>query len=195
MEKRILFASDSWDESEWMYASSSLYTYRHPFVQHSNCVSNLIPDFEGANFPYISMLYKEPQTGVFTVTTDCYFESYGAPIIVVSGDPEVLPNGNLQYGEHFEVVVYENGINIWHLDFENGVRCALVRAKFPLEAREIHRLTVTVDVNEGKIIVSLRGHVAEYTVPCPALKTFKNVYAGITACEGTNRFYNFKLNK
>lgn len=198
MEQIVSFEKGSWDPREWIYAASVKVPDRYRFVQESNCIANF-PLKENptsmSDYPYISMVGRQPLEGAFSVVTDCSFDSFGAPLVVLTGEPHTLPDGRLEYGEHFEVVAYEKGLNFWWLGYEEGrhVVHSLLKASFPLEEKMVHRLKVTV--SGSTLSAEIVGQSELYRVDCPALGAYSRLYAGITACEGINRFYNFAIRR
>ena len=69
--------------------------------------------------------------------TRCSFDSFGAPLIVLSDDILTNDKGEWQFGIHYEVVLYEQGINVWEINYHPDVmegHHVLVRAeKLPKE--------------------------------------------------------------
>ena len=121
---------------------------------------------------------------------------YGAPLLILADDMTTLPDGRLQYGRHIEVVGWEKGINVWELypdpNSPKGQHTAnLGRFEFPIEGGT--RFTLFTRVNpDGTLTVGAREGSRTCTFPCPA-RVSKDFYAGITACEGKNYFYNFSI--
>ena len=193
MKKEFNFSKGSWNPDEWSYVTTTRHPEVTPFLQDGGAISNTYYDEEKTKPQYISMLYKDELTADFVVSTKCSFKSYGAPIIVIADEPDVLENGTLRYGLHIEVVLYQNGINLWHLDGAKNTVEQIVREEFPVEACCIKKLTVSVDMNKNWIIVKLDGEKGRHIIPWPKLSQFKKFYAGITACEGINSFYSFEV--
>ena len=198
MEQIVSFEKGGWDPQAWIYAASVKVPYRHRFVQEGNCIASFPLKEEPSSpsdYPYISMVRSEPLSGAFTVVTDCSFDSFGAPLVVLAGELHTLPDGRLEYGEHFEVVAYEKGLNFWWLGYEEGQRVvhSLLKAAFPLEEKMVHRLKVSV--SGSTLAAEIVGQSDVYTAECPALGAYSHLYAGVTACEGLNRFYNFSIRR
>lgn len=193
MKKKINFSDGLWNPDEWRYVTTALHPDVTPFSQDACSISNTYYDEEENKPQYISMLYKDELMANFTVSTKCSFKSYGAPIIVISDEPEVMENGTLRYGLHIEVVLYQNGINLWHIDGKNNIIDQIVREEFPVEANCIRKMTVNIDLDKNWIIVKLDGEKGRHIIPWPKLSEFKKFYAGITACEGIDSFYDFEV--
>ena len=123
--------------------------------------------------------------------TECLFEKFGAPIIVFTDDLRVDENGHSIYDKHFEVVAYEDGINIWHIvpcpeKVEYPVDPTLLASKkFSIDANSLIQMKVVIEKDCIKAWVN--GEYLEVPVDDLPQDTF---WVGITACEGINRFYN-----
>lgn len=144
------------------------------------------------NYEYVSAVTAKKYPKGTTVEAVCDFESFGAPLVVLSDD--IRREGSRYiYGVHFEVVAYEGGVNVWHItpDPSNVARpiktSKIAFRKFKIENRE--RITISVTVEKGKLIVAVNG--VELEVEHPDVPDL--FHAGFTACEGLNRFYEFKL--
>lgn len=193
MKKKINFSEGLWNPDEWRYVTTALHPEVTPFLQDACSISNTYYDEEENKPQYISMLYKDELCDNFTVSTKCSFKSYGAPIIVISDEPDVMENGTLRYGLHIEVVLYQNGINLWYIDGKNNTIEQIVREEFPVEANCIRKMTVNVDLDKNWIIVKLDGEKGRHIIPWSKLSQFNKFYAGITACEGIDSFYDFEV--
>ena len=101
-------------------------------------------------------------------------------------------NGIFKYGLHFEAVGYENGVNVWRIKAasEDTVdNTNLIRQKFPVEAGKIFVLRVKVEA--GGFAVSLDEE--SFFVEADFIP--EEFHAGITACEGINRFYDLTISE
>lgn len=191
MKKEFNFSKDMWNPEEWSYVTTERHPEVTPFLQDACAISNTYYDEEETRPQYISMIYNEELTGSFSASTKCSFKSYGAPIIVIADEPTRLEDGTLRYGLHIEVVLYQNGINLWYIDGTNNTIEQIVREEFPVEANTIRKLNVSVDLDKMWIIVKLDGEKGKHIIPWPKLANFKKYFVGITACEGINSFYSF----
>jgi len=150
------------------------------------------------DYDYISILTSKRYGGKVTMSTRCSFDSFGAPLIVFTDDFRTDETGHNFYGLHFEIVAYENGINIWHIipAAEGAPRPIKVTkiafAEFDVEAGKELELTVTV---EGKRITARMagsdGQIHTLTVENDDIP--ERFHVGITACEGINRFASFTV--
>ena len=102
---------------EFVYAASGKVPYRPPFWQEADGVSNDYPaPPEGwDNYQYVSAVLKAPVKLPVRLAIDTRFDAFGAPLIVFAEKLDALPDGRLQYGKHYEAVLYEGGINLWQI--------------------------------------------------------------------------------
>ena len=135
------------------------------------------------------MVVDRPPLADLLVRTQTSFDFRMAPLVVLTGPLGEDRHGNPEYREHIEVVMYDLGVNVWHHTWvDEGP--AWYRAgwcDFPLAPGVPHLLEVekagaqlTVRVNDHRFGCHLDGFDAD-------------VRAGITACEGVNRFYDFEI--
>jgi hypothetical protein len=192
MKKHYVFGNNYQIKDDFNYTYSYAAKTHTEFDTEENCVVNRYNKaLAGEQYPYdyISVLTKE-KYGNVTATTDCSFESFGAPLIVFSDDIRE-ENGERYYGVHFEVVAYENGLNVWYIlpgaDKKSIEPTLIASLEFPVEENKTHTLRVTV--KDKTIFAEMNGQtlqVSHDAIP----ETF---YIGITACEQVNRFYSFTV--
>lgn len=186
--KQYRFTAGGWDSSEFIYAASAKIPYRKPFLQEADHILGAY-NREAGDYDYISMVTREQFGSGTVIETTCAFEGSGAPLIVLGNELNTLENGSVQYGTHFEVVLYKGGCNIWYIPLVNGMAKAqnVIRLKTPIAEGKPARLRVEI---VGKVFkVSADGH--EFEVTCEHLPDHFQV--GITACEGICRFYDLTI--
>jgi hypothetical protein len=137
------------------------------------------------------MVCKEKITGNVTITSTMAFTCKMAPLIVLAPNFRENAKGQKEYAEHFEVVIFNEGVNIWRY-FVTGGKLAFRKAafaNFPLQKDTKYLLEVKkVDKT---LTVSVAGHTLGYFEDAlPA-----SFYVGITGCEGLNRFYDFTVRR
>lgn len=185
---RIDFAVTKWNPNDFEYVDSLRTPCGATFMQETDCIVNDTQKENINDHNYVSLLHGRVMTLPAEVETECLFERFGAPLIVLTDDVRVAEDGRKVYGHHFEVVAYEEGINVWEL---NGTEQPLkiAYARFPVTAGE--KLTLRVRLNPGRITAELNGQVLE----AKAERLPMNLRAGITGCEGVNRFYRFTVSE
>ena len=193
MKEKIIFNKEFDLEDKFIYVSSPASKSKKKFLQKENCIENSYNE-EIKDYDYISIITKEKYEGGVNVRVKCSFDKFGAPLIVFTDDYKQLEDGTYQYGLHFEVVAYENGCNVWHIipgkDEKNPIDVTKVNAvEFPIEDKSIIDMEVTIEEKKLYIRVNDETFVAEHEdIP-------KQMHVGITACEGTNQFYEFETVK
>ena len=173
----------------FVYAASTIVSYRREFTREAEGLVNErieLVDNKAAyrDFEYISVVEKERVQLPVKLEVECSFDAFGAPLIVFSEEMTEKENGWREYGEHYEVVLFESGINIWHITpkKEGGQQVkALCKARLPFEAGKWEKLTVKL-TRDG-----MEAQAGELTarVEC---RLPERMYAGFTACEGINHF-------
>lgn len=177
--------------ADFVYAASGKVPYRPPFWQEADGVSNDYPTPpEGwDNYQYVSAVLKSPMKLPVRLAIDTRFDSYGAPLIVFAEKLDTLPDGRLQYGKHYEAVLYEGGINLWQIEPQGGDKqrvTALCKAKLPFPADTWTRLECEI-TPEG---IAARAGELTAQAECALPET---LFVGFTACEGINHFRSFEV--
>lgn len=181
------FRKNGWLRSDFRYAYSPACRAYPKFTQEDDCIVNRRDDAAG-KFEYVSMVTQKEYRPGAVVSARCSFESYGAPLIVLADGLRESKDGIARYKSHFEIVAYEGGVNVWHIVPEgDGVRPEnLTRQKFPVPAGKA--VLLTVETGKNGLAVSLGD--ARFTLSMRLPERFR---AGVTACEGIDRFYGFAV--
>lgn len=193
------FARDGWDSRDWVLARDSNTQYFGGWIQNDDCIQNVTPPAaspddlcEGrplAPATYTSMVYRPMLHGDLVVRATMSFDHRMAPLIVLSHELGDAGDGRFHHGERLEVVVFDEGINIWRQWFEDGKPTYIRRAfaKYPLQPRTKYLLEVR---KQGQVLsASVAGLTVGYIEP----HISSACRAGITGCEGVNRFYDFAV--
>ena len=186
--KKINFSDGNWNQEGFRYVYSPRWiTGAKPKQERDHIANGINP--ENGEFEYISLVTEEKYEKGVLLTTKCSFDSFGAPLIVLSDNILKNEKGEWQFGIHYEVVLYEQGINVWEIDYNPGVMEVhqVLGLEFPVSEKEIH--TLSVKVLERMLDISMEGH----HVLVRAEKLPEEFHAGITMCEGINRFYEFSV--
>jgi len=122
------------------------------------------------------------------VRTRASFDYRVAPLIVLAGPLGEDKDSHPEYREHIEVVIHDPGVNVWHHTWVDGP--AWIKAgwcDFSLEAGIPH--TLEVEKAGAQLTVGVNDHRFGCLIP----EFEPKVQAGVTACEGVNRFYEFEV--
>ena len=182
----ISFARNAWNTENLTYAYSWRFDETPEFIQRENCIESRENPGAPQKFDNITLLFKDPFGPGTRISTRCAFDRYGAPLIVLAADPETDSRGVLRYGDYLEIVLYEEGINVWRMWRREGKVSwkKLMSCVFPVSAMQIHTLTVEAGTEQLKI----RADDREMSLYIPDF--YPIWYGGIVACEGVNRFYS-----
>jgi len=198
--KTIVFDRGQWSPSDWILVKSPRWNYCGKWIQQEKGISNRTPtappeELQGklAGETYTSMVLKAPISGSHAVTATMMFEYQMAPLIVIAPELGRSASGAPEYREHYEIVLYDQGINVWYHYFKNGKPEWKLAAflKAPFKPRTPYCLEVKIDY---------RPAGTSLTVTCDR-RTFGfldntfpgSYYVGITGCEGVNSFYDFTI--
>lgn len=190
---KYIFPEDGTENFEYVY-SPIVKSYPR-FENGKDCIVNRC-DNETGDFEYISIVLKK-EFEKATVTAECDFDKYGAPLIVWSGDisEKLGKDGkpHLFYGVHFEAVAWEKGLNLWYIvpcpeRKEHPVRATkLLGAEFSVDAGS--RVVISAEIEKGKAVITVNGK--SFTVTHPEMPSVFRV--GYTACEGINKLYSLEI--
>jgi len=200
---RCTFERGAWNSNDWLLVKSPRWDHAGTWIQKNDHIENAIPadatakELLTSRAPetYTSMVLREKVKGSrLEIRSTLAFEDRMAPLLVMAAGLDKDAQGRPQHGEHWEVILWDGGITVWH-HIPTGKqpwwhKAAFVRKPFEKGRRyalavKIHRtgngplLTVSVDGQE------ILGYT-EDALP----RTF---YVGITGCEGVNRFYDFSV--
>ena len=185
----IDFAKENWNLDELTYAYSYRFEEHRVFTQLSDCVVNQKDESVPGEFENIPLLTKKQYGAQTRVTTRCAFDGMGAPLILLADKMYRDADGFLRFGNYFEIVLYERGINVWRMWMRDGKVTwkKLMGAQFDVAEGEIH--TLTAEIGTDTLAVEADGKRIQLYVP----DLYTSYHVGITACEGINRFYDLEL--
>jgi hypothetical protein len=195
------FSQGGWQASDWTLVKSPRWDRLGEWVQEADAIRNQTPEGataadllgKSAAETYSSMVVARPFEGNLSVRTTLSFEDQMAPLIVLAPELGKDAQGRPEYREHFEIVAYDKGINVWHHTWVDGKPAWKKAAYWSFELKPGTRYPLEVQVNHSSrgpmMVVRLEGREMGYLDP--SLPT--RCYVGITGCEGINRFYDFSV--
>lgn len=185
----VQFARGQWNMDQLTYAYSYRFRETPTFIQANDCIENRKNPDSTQGYDNITLLTKDALTAGTRISTRCSFDHYGAPLITIADKLHTDENGIKRFGNYFEVVIYESGINVWQMYYRDGTVTwdCLMRVEFPVSAMEIH--TLTVEVQEQKLLIEADDH----KMMLHAKDLYPSFHIGINACEGVNHFYSMSI--
>ena len=200
-EADISFKPGEWNSNDWVIVKSPRCTYVHGFVQKEDGIENECPDVSGEeihkkhfNDVYSAMVLRDRAEVGQTVSSTMSFDWRMAPLIVLVENLDKSKAVVPTLGDHWEIVLYAEGLNVWRHSTKDGkpfvYRTAYLKVPFNKGVRYNLEVNV-VKTSKGmkEIVVKCGGHQFGY-VDNDLPDSF---YAGIIGCEGRNRFYDFKV--
>lgn len=186
---KIDFSRGTWNTDDVTYAYSYRFEETPVFIQRDNCVENQQNSDARYGFDNISMMTRKAYAPGARISTHCAFEGEGAPLIVIADKMFVDPRGIVRYGDYIEVVLYQNGVNVWRMWMKDGKVTwkKLMGVEFPVTHGDIHQLTT--EITADRLNIEADGRKMSVLID-PMYGSF---HLGINACEGINRFYDMVI--
>ena len=206
-EISVDFSRGRWNPKEWLTFKSLRFDYAHEFVQEDDHIVNPSdPKWSDEELyakhvteVYASIVHPKKLVGsTIELSSTMSFDHLMAPIIVLTPELDVDDKGRHAFKKHYEVVLYNEGINVWHYTYGDAkpegqkLRWHLAAfARVPFSPKTKYELKVVMSKVEGREM--------RMTVECGNVKVGfedadlpESFYAGVTGCEGRNRFYDFR---
>ena len=144
---------------------------------------------------YASLVWKTPVEGPVEISSTMRFDVRMAPLLVIAPELADAPGGLKEFREHWEVVLYDQGVNVWHHEFKDGrpswYLAAYLDAPFAPGTR--HTLTVRIAPRRQRTLFTVSCGGKEFGYFEPSLPG--RFYIGVTGCEGPCRFYDLKVRR
>lgn len=181
------FGDGCWDRRDWKMVQSPRWNRANDWHQETDHIRNDGPE-RAPGQTYTSMILDREMRPPFHLTSTMSFDERMAPLIVVGEPPAALPDGRWAYRAHFELVLFDEGINLWDHRYETAPSWSLAaKWRFPVDSRRQYRLGMTVDAAGFSVHLDGRA-IGDYSAQLAS-----PLVVGITACEGVNRFYDFSV--
>ena len=197
----ISFEPGAWCSNDWIIVKSPRWNYMHGFVQREDCIENECPPISGEEIHkkhssgvYSAMVFKEKVSIGQTVSSVMGFDWRMAPLIVLSEKLDKAATGEPVFGEHWEIVLYDEGLNVWHHMIKDGkpfwYKAAYLKVPFSKDTRYNLEVKVT---KTRKGVKEMMVRCCGYEIGYVDNDLPDSFYAGIIGCEGRNQFYDFKV--
>ena len=195
-----LFVRGEWNSADWLIIKEPRFAKLGEWIQETDCIRNRVPENatkdelvgKRADETFTSMILKDKIYEDVEIRSTLSFDDRMAPAIIVRAELDKNKDGSPENRNMCNVVIYDEGINIWlynHADFVAGKRGWRKAAfsRFKLLSKTQYEVIVTVKKNCLEVRVG-DHHLGLTDDAIPA-----KGYMGICGCEGVNRFYNFSL--
>jgi hypothetical protein len=197
------FAKGKWNQDQWSIVKSPRWEYVGEWVQQPDHIVNKVPLnatpnemlSKKAGKTYTSMLLKKKFSGSIKISSTMSFDHRMAPLIVITPAFGKDAKGNLEHREHFEIVLFDKGLNVWHHYYKDGKpswrKAAFLKAEFLPNKKYKLNVAIKFTTRGPMMTISCGGHTFGYTDDTLP----KSYYVGLTGCEGVNRFYDFEVSQ
>ena len=189
--KKYLFTNNEWKQN-FAYAYSIVARSFNEFISDADHVFN---DYNEKieDYDYVSIVHNEKYGNRARAYMRCSFDNFGAPLITLANSVTRGDDSRLRYGDHYEVVAYEGGCNVWYVTkapegskkAHKSESCGCL--SFRLEAMK--EFEMSVEVRDKKLVICVAGECFEADAP----NLSEDFQFGFTACEGRNRIYEVGL--
>lgn len=198
------FSRDKWDLADFVMVKGPRWSQVRSWRQEDDHIVQNVPDDasnEQLHGPmqdeaYVAMCYgkKISMDKKIICSSTMSFDDRMAPLIVIAPELGVhSPSGSPEFHEHWEIVLYDLGINVWkHMWRDNKpdwVKFSYMNSTFLPQTRYELKVTISETAKGESLEVECDGKVFGCFLP----DLGKEFYLGIIACEGRNRFYDFKI--
>lgn len=212
------FVKGEWNRADWEMVRSWRFDHDAEFLQLGNCIQNKVPEgvsdqeLQGkkGNSGYAIMLLKQKFKGNTVITCNMEFDYRMAPGIIIAHEPAKYGKDKLELREHYEVILYDDGLNLWHHYFEKGKPdskdprviksgveqkwrkqfCSLEKKFYKPKTKYEVKVTVRHTGRGPQIEISCGGRIISGYAPNLPAGEYR---IGLVGCEGRNRFYDFKV--
>ena len=186
--KHIDFTTSGW-ESELDYVYSYRYEQRAKFVQKDGYIESSTDSSMPDGYDYITLMLKEKYKVGTKLTTTTYFEKYGAPIIIIANKVDFKNGDAPLLNDYIEVVIWEKGINVWKHDVTEGKDTWFLMDSKEFKVEKATPVTFSAMIDAGKLIANCGSETLSINTDL----INDEIYMGIQACEGINRFYSLTV--
>ena len=199
------FSKGKWNKADFLNVKSAICIERNDFFQSDKYITNEEPEDvlktrkQKRRDDYTSLLLNRKLGGACRISSRMSFEDRMAPLIVLGEAPGVGKDGLPELREHLEIVLFDEGINIWKHSYKDGKQTWFRAAwiKMPFQPSVIYNFEVSVTFAPDGLCQLAVFCDGKELLGCAtaSLKPDQPYYAGVTGCEGPCRFYDFKVVK
>ena len=198
----VSFARNQWDPADFQIVKSPRFAGVGAFIQEADHIVNAVPGEKSQDEllscpeAYCAMFHKVELSGDVSVASRMSFDHRMAPLIVIAPEMGRSADGRWpELREHYEVVLYDEGLNVWHHRYADGkpswYRMAYLMDRFA--AQTVYDLEVQIQMTAKGPQMSILCNGRQFGCAMPFHFTGESYWAGIIACEGVNRFYDYRV--
>lgn len=187
--RQINFSTGEWQNEDLVYTYSNRYSQRPVFIQKNDCIESGTDTTMPDGYDYVGLVFKDKYPKQTRIATECYFEKYGAPLIILANEIDKCDDGSYLLVDYLEIVIWEKGINVWKHRVTDGKDTweLYMGVEFDVPAKK--KVAFSAEVKNDMLMIEAEGKKMQVCVK----DINDNVYLGILACEGINRFYSLSL--
>lgn len=199
------FTPEGWKAEEWILIKSPRWEHFGGWVQAEDHITNQIPDgataeemlSKKAAETYTSMLWgkKISAKRKVVIKSEMSFDHRMAPLLVIAPEYSKDAQGRPEYRQHWEIVLYDQGLNVWHHNMKDDKPCwykaGYLKATYPPKEKLLLTVSITYPGGDRHPIIEVECGGQSFGYSEIALP--KEFYVGLAGCEGSNRFYNFSV--
>ncbi len=197
----VSFARGHWNPGDFTIVKSPRFAPVGRMIQHDDHIANYVPAGSGEELmtkfyaeTFTAAVYNIPVKGTATLRSKMSFDYTMAPAILIA--PELgrsSDDRHAEFREYLEVVLFNEGINIWHHTVRNGKpywrKLAYLKSVF--RKNTVYELSLEIRYTAKGIQLAVRCDGKEFGCAMPVV--WDSYYAGIVGFEGVNRFYTFRI--
>ncbi len=204
----LTFTRDGWNPAAWTLCKNPTVEHLGKWVQRDDCIENETPadpaKKSALDQTLTTMIYNTKFAGNWAATANFEIGAGSAPGIVLVQDWAPDAQGRPQYGEFYEVIIYEKGLNLWHhFATPEGKRTweKTCYGSFALQPDTRYTLQVRRKGKHVEMTVTLAvGHVPEERPQQHVVGVLINslpddLFLGVLGCEGVSRVYDFAVER
>lgn len=203
----LKFTPDGWDPAAWTLCKNPTVEYLGKWIQRPDCIENETPTDpakkNALDQTLTTMIYNQKLSGNFTASATFQIGAGSAPGIVLVQDWAPDAQGRPQYGEFYEVIIYEKGINLWHHFAKDGKRTweKTAYSDFALKPDTGYRLQAERKGKSIAMTVTPAAATVPEAQPEPHMigvllnSLPDDLYVGVLGCEGVSRVYDLRVER
>ena len=123
----VSFGRGKWNAEDFSIVKSPRFDGVGSFVQEADHIVNSVPggasleDLLSCPAAYCAMMHKAELSGNVLIASRMSFDHRMAPLIVIAPEMGKSADGRYpEFREHYEIVLYDEGLNVWHHRYADG---------------------------------------------------------------------------